>query len=353
MPRNPASLVLLLIISTGCGGGSTSGDDSPPPVNYVYQQPPASICDTSMSANGGLICAIQPSRLDTNTRDSYGNANAGDLLLGFGYHVVAFPPSTSDIKGVYVHLTGSYGRPYNQFSDVYGNAAFLDEAVAAGYITIQLAYHNRFSVNIDECGDVANLGVDNCSGDVRMEKIVGTDVSSVVDVPIADSIEFRLETLVDYLETQGFEFPFDVVANGIINWPSLSIGGHSQGATHALYLSKYFFAGHACLLAGGYDIPDTAPDIPAEGVADWLLDNSVAVDTANIRALVSVDDNSYDAFVRAYGVLGMVQDVHYREISGAPYSEVGGTAISGHGAVLNDPRYTAQRLEACFRPPLE
>ena len=44
---------------------------------------------------------------------------------------------------------------------------------------------------------------------------------------------------------------------------------------------------------------------------------SVAVDIANIRAFVSVDDNSYNSFVAAYGVLGMLQDVHYREISGA------------------------------------
>ena len=349
MPRNSALLVLFLAFATGCGGGgSNGGDNTPPLVNYVYQQPSAAICDTSTSANGGLICAIQPSRLDANTRDSYGNGNAGDPILGFGYHVVAFPPSTTDIKGVYVHLTGSYGRPYNQFSDAFGNGPFLDEAMTAGFITIQLAYHNRFSVNIDECGDIANLGIDNCSGDVRMEKIIGTDVSSVVDVPIADGIEFRLETLVDYLETQGFEFPFDVVTNGSINWPSLSVGGHSQGATHALYLSKYFFAGHACLLAGGYDIPDTVPTIPSEGVADWLLDSSVAVDTANIRAFVSIDDNSYNTFVAAYAVLGLVQDVHYREISGAPYSDADGASISGHGAVLNDPRYTAQRLEACF-----
>ena len=348
MPRISALMVILLALAAGCGGSSSNGDSTAPPLNYVYVQPSAAICDTSLSANGGLICAIRPSRLEANTRDAYGNGNAGDLILGFGYHAVAFPPSTTSIKGVYVHLTGSYGRPYNQFSDAFGNAPFLGEVMAAGFITIQLAYHNRFSVNIDECGDVANLGVDNCSGDVRMEKIVGTDVSSVVDVPIADSIEFRLETLVSYLQTQGFEFPFDVVTNGIINWPSLRVGGHSQGATHALYLSKYFFAGHACLLAGGYDIPDTDPNIPAEGVADWLLDNSVGVDIANIRALVSVDDTSYNSFVAAYGVLGMVRDMHYTEVSGAPYSDADGASISGHGAVLNDPRYAAERHEACF-----
>jgi len=336
------------MLTAGCGGSSGGGSNTPPPVVYNYQQPVASICDTSMAATAGLLCAIKPSRLDANTRDAFGSGNAGDLILGFGYHVVAFPPSGSDIKGVYVHFTGSYGRPYNQFSDVYGNAPFLEEAISAGYITIQLAYHNRFSVNFDECGDVGNLGVDNCSGDVRMEKIVGTDVSTVVDTPLADGIEFRLGTLVGYLEAQGFEFPFDVVTNGIINWSSLRVGGHSQGATHALYLSKYFFAGHACLLAGGYDIPDTVPNIPPENMADWLLDDTVTVELNTVRAFVSVDDNSYNSFIAAYNQLGMIQDTHYVEVSGAPYSDANGASITGHSAALNDPRYTAQRTDACF-----
>jgi len=37
----------------------------------------------------------------------------------------------------------------------------------------------------------------------------------------------------------------------------------------------------------------------------------------------------------------MILDTHYSEVSGAPYSDADGASISGHGAALNDPRYTA------------
>jgi hypothetical protein len=332
---------------SACGG--SSGSSSPSPAVYAYQQPDASICDSSVTVPGGLLCAIKPSRLDMNTRDFYGSGSAGDPILGFGYHALAFPATGTDIQGVYVHFTGSYGRPYNPLSSTYGNAPFLEEALSAGYITIQLAYDNRFSINIDECnGDSATLNIDNCSGDARMEKIVGSDVSSVVDTPLADSIEFRLTALAEYLRVEGFSFPFAVVSNNIVNWSSLRVGGHSQGATHALYLAKYFSASHACMFAGGFDIADTFPQVPPENLADWILDDSVTLDLARIRAVVSTDDSTYDSMMRSYDYLGLVRDTHYREVSGAPYSDASGTSINGHGAVLQDPRYAAQRIEACF-----
>jgi len=349
--KSLATLVAAAALVSACGGSSDTSNTEPP-AGFVYQQPSASTCDASAAVTGGLLCAIRPSRLDANSRDVYGSASPADLIFGFGYHAIAFPPTGTDIQGVYVHLTGSYGRPYNPLSDVFGSASFLQEALSTGYITIQLAYDNRFSINLDECGgDPGKLSIDNCSGDARMEKIVGTDVSSVVDTPIEDSIEFRLLAIAAYLQTTGFEFPFEITASDAVNWPALRVGGHSQGATHALYLAKYFFAGHACLLAGGYDIADAVPAIPAENMADWLLDNSVTLDLDGIRAVVSVDDGSYDNFIRAYDELGLIGGIHFEEISGAPYSDASGAPIGGHGAVLNDPRYADLRREACFADP--
>jgi len=349
--RYLSTLVVSATLVSACGSGGDANHIEPPP-GFVYQQPSASTCDASAVIAGGLLCAIRPSRLDANSRDVYGSASPADLIFGFGYHAIAFPPTGTDIQGIYIHLTGSYGRPYNPVSDVFASASFLQEALSAGYITIQLAYDNRFSINFDECGgDPGKLSIDNCSGDARMEKIIGTDVSSVVDTPIEDSIEFRLLAIADYLQTAGFEFPFEITVGGAVNWPALRVGGHSQGATHALYLAKYFFAGHACLLAGGYDIADAVPTIPVENIADWLLDDSVTLDLDGIRAVVSVDDGSYDNFVRTYGELGLIRGVHFEEVSGAPYSDADGAPIGGHSAILNDPRYADLRTEACFADP--
>lgn len=333
---------------SACSGGSSDGSSTtPPPV--VYEQPSTAICDASLNVSNGLFCAIAPSRLDGNSRDAFGTASLNDRALGFGYHAIALPPSGTVIKGVYVHFTGSYGRPYNPLTDVYSSETFLQEALSSDYITIQLAYNNRFSINFDECGgDPATLSINNCSGDVRMEKIVGVDVSPVTDTPLEDSIEFRLIKVIEYLESEGVIFPIDVVTNGIINWQALRVGGHSQGATHALYLGKYFSASYVCMLAGGYDIPDTVPNVPPEGMADWLLDDTVPLDVSKLHALTAVDDSNYASFILAYNELSMVKDTHYREFSGAPYASADGSAISGHGAAVMDPRYASLRIEACF-----
>jgi len=64
--------------------------------------------------------------------------------------------------------------------------------------------------------------------------------------------------------------------------------------------------------------------------------------------LAAIDDSSYASFIRVYEYLGMLKDTRFREVSGAPYADIDGASISGHGAVLQDPRYAAMRLEACF-----
>jgi len=253
-----------------------------------------------------------------------------------------------EIKGIYVHLTGSYGRPYDQRKGEFSNSLLLREALQAGYIMIQLAYNNRFSVNLDECsGSLAMLRVDNCAGDVRAEKITGEDLSEVSETPRADAIEYRLFRLLAYLEAQGVAFPYALDEQ--VDWQRLRVGGHSQGATHALYLAKYFGAARVCLLAGGYDIPDLEPSLPAERVADWLLDSSVTLDVGKVRAVASIDDSSYQSLVRAYAVLGLEKGTHWQAFGGAPYRDEKGNEINGHAAVARDARFSDLRTQACWQ----
>ena len=192
-------------------------------------------------------------------------------------------------------LYGSMGRGVQSTHGTFPSATILDEAMQSGLITIR-AYHNRYSVNSpSEC--VGSNDVDNCAGDVRREKITGEDVSSVVEVPVADSITHRMTTLVTYLEEQSFVFPISILDDDSIQWPSLMIGGHSQGAGHALYITKYWDSAYTCLFGGPYDVPDTVPTAPSEDIADWYLDDSVTVDISTIKALLSTDDNNCDNFL--------------------------------------------------------
>ena len=144
----------------------TASPESSPP--YHYAVPNLELCDDLLISDLGSLCALKPSRLDPSARDHYSDSTLADRTLGFGYHVVAFPPVDREITGVYVHFTGSMGRAYNQNSGVFPSSLLLNEAMQAGLITIQIAYHNRFSVNSQsECVGATN--VDNCAGVVRWE----------------------------------------------------------------------------------------------------------------------------------------------------------------------------------------
>ena len=316
---------------------------------YAYQPPDPSICDDSLALGAGTLCALRPSRLDSAARDQFGAGNAGDKNLGFGYHVVAFPKGDASIRGVYVHFTGSLGRPYRPGSKTFPSQTLLEEAMGAGYIIVQVAYHNRFPVNSkQECGGATD--VDNCAGLVRLEKITGEDKTNVVDVPLADSITQRFRKVVSYLEGQGFTFPVVMVSDGEVAWQNLRVGGHSQGAGHALYVTKYWDSLHTCLFGGPYDVPDKIPALPQEGVADWFLDASQSVDLNKVRALVAEDDANYGDFLKVFKLLGFKEGVHWRSFSAASYKDRAGETVDGHTAVVKDPAFKQQRAITCFSP---
>lgn len=316
--------------------------------SYNYVQPSASICDVSAGFDDGFLCAIKPSKLDAGARDIFGVSTPEDLAYGFGYHAIAFPNTGTMVRGVYVHLGGSLSRPYDQDTTGLASKSFLLESLTSGYIMIQLAYNNRYAVNsVSECGG-ANVSIDNCAGNVRKEKITGQDVSTVNDTPLVDSIEQRLKVLVRYLSLQGFDLPVTVVRNDSVDWSVVRIGGHSQGAGHALYIKKYLNGGQVCMIAGAYDVADSVPSVPSENMADWLLDAGSSVDVSSLRALVSVDDSSYSFFIGTYAQLGLVENTHWFSIDGAPYIDSDGGSIDGHVAPLLDPRYVLNRNSACF-----
>lgn len=325
-------------------GDSADGSSSE---DYVYQPPNESICDNVLHVDSGFLCAIRPSKLDAQARDIFSSGSIGDKNLGFGYHVVAFPKPETVVRGVYVHFTGSMGRPYHPVSQNFPSRVLLEEAMTSGFVVLQPAYHNRYSVNSEnEC--VGSNNVDNCAGLVRLEKILGEDKTSVVDVPLADGITERIRKLNDYFNEEGIELPVSILIEDEVNWSQLRIGGHSQGSGHALYIGKYWGSEHLCLFGGPYDIPDTVPSVPTEMIADWYLDASSSVNTTKIRALLSTDDEHYSNFLIAYDVLGLEEGIHWESFSADSYSDFIGAETTGHGAVVHDPAFAAERYAACF-----
>lgn len=358
---NNLMVKLFMVISLTATISACGSDDKPNNNNdasqntseetYIYRQLEKQFCHAVLDTTHGYLCAIRPSMLDSSARDIFAAGSAPDENFGFGYHAIAFPAAGTNIKGVYIHFTGSMGRAYDQNNDRFPSTVILDEAMAAGFITIQIAYHNRYSVNSPaECQGA--LDVDNCAGLVRREKITGEDQTPVVDVPVADSIQQRLIHLINYLQSNGFEFPVPVISNNELQWQNVYLGGHSQGAGHALYITKYWNSAHTCLLGGIIDVPDNVPEFPAELIADWFLDNRVTVDITKVRALLSTDDEFYPEFIRAYDVLKLIEDQHWQSFTAAAYFDQEGNTISGHGAAVHDPAFAAQRNTACFTTDL-
>lgn len=331
-------VIIGMMMVSSCSGTSIMTPESV----SAYSPPNRSVCDRVLQLPRGFLCAIRPSRIDPAARDSLGNVGP-DARFGFGYHVVAFPNRAINPTHVHVHLGGSGGRPFNPNSSEFGARTFLEESFTSGFMVIQPAYHNRYPINsADECQ--GNPGVDNCAGRVREEKILGTDLSNVVDVPLADSIAQRLIKIVSYLKNSGFEFPVEFTTNSSVDWTKLNIGGHSQGSGHALYIGKTLGAHHVCIIGGIHDVPDNIPPVPVRNIADWLLDPGFVISKTRITGFLTQEDENYEKFSRTLNFLG----IRFSEVSSPPYADWDGSRVNGHAGSIKDPRFSAQRAKACF-----
>ncbi len=311
--------------------------------DYFQPEPSPSLCDSVLQSSDGFLCAIQPSRIDAAARDTFG-PNGLDASRGFGYHVVAFPNNNFHPQKILFHLGGTWGRPFNQDTSEFSARSFLEESLSSGYIVVQPAYHNRYPVNgHHECG--GNTDTNDCAGLVRLEKIRGSDETDIIDVPVADSIERRIVRIFEHFSSQEFYFPSGVVDEDVVNWDHAAYGGHSQGAGHALYIGKNFGGHSVCIIGGISDVADDFPSVPAEDIADWLLDNQFEISKSKIRGFLTQEDPSYNSFTSTLTLLG----ISYSDASNPPYTNYDEESIGGHAASIHDPQFSDQRAFACFQ----
>lgn len=332
--------VLSVVVFISC----TKKEEATATSGYIYSPLAQSNCDYVQNLSSGYLCAIKPSRLEATAKDKAG-ASGLDALYGFGYHAIAFPLASIPIKGFYIHFTGTYGRPFNQDDNSFDSRVFLNEAMESGYIVIQLAYDNRESVNFDLCPN--GTMIDDCAGQVRLEKISGIDHSSIISTNLADGIENRLVKLIGFLSSNGFNLPTNIISGNQVVWSEVNVSGHSQGGGIAYYIAKNFGAARACMLASPYDSPDGV-NASAPTIADWFKTATAMTALTHLRGLVSTDDSSYAAFTGAYSYIGLVQNTHWKNFSGSPYADDLGSTIDGHAAVMKDTRFKTERQWACF-----
>ncbi|MCP3143141.1 BPSS1187 family protein [Pyxidicoccus xibeiensis] len=151
---------------------------------------------------------------------------------------------------LYLFLPGTKSEP-NKYDDLLSMAAY------AGYKTIGLSYDNTANLEktcANSCG---------CYGPARRDVVSGTNLSSAVSVQAGDSITYRLYLLLkelhardplagwdDFLSRDNHNQQIEFTD---IDWDAIVVSGHSQGAGHAMVISKTEAVDGILLFDGGDD----------------------------------------------------------------------------------------------------
>jgi hypothetical protein len=325
-------------------GTDAGASDTPAPPEVSLD-----FCDDLLTVSNGTLCAIRPSALDSRTKDIYSTATLADRRLGFGYHVLGIPKTYDQGKNLWIHFTGTSGRPYDPANQKFGSATWLNEVLAHGHPVIQLAYDNRFSINTDTC-QAPNPGADrdNCAGEAREEVLTGVDLSPYRSTDIYNSVDFRLKVLLNYLLPKvGPRLPAGIDPNNF-SWAAATVSGHSQGGNLAYYIAKNRGVTFACMLGSPYDVADSVAPGPVR-IADWFTTGVSLTPVSRLGQFVTTEDDSYTSFHAAALLLGMTYGQEAFESTLAPYHDGEGNVVDGHEAAVNDPSLASLRAQACFR----
>jgi len=155
-------------------------------------------------------------------------------------HVVCYDPSVPHRQQLFVFLPGSFGQPRHY-------QHLLRVAAQLGLHVIGLRYPNSWTVH-SLCSENADS---MCHYKVRLEILEGVDYSPLVHITPANSIDNRLQALLQYLVQH---FPDEgwaqfLTQDGQIRWERIIIGGHSQGGGHAALIAKLHRVARVLMLA--------------------------------------------------------------------------------------------------------
>jgi hypothetical protein len=300
--------------------------------------------ETSKAISTGTLYVIRPSRTDPLIND----VSPSSSIEGFGNHVVGIP--TNPNGKLWVHMTGTGGKPYLPGPGRYLNDVWDGELMGQGYTVLDIAYDNEVSVT-DSCSTTAGRAINNCAGDLRLEVLTGANVSTLRTVNVSNSVNNRVQKLIDYLISNSFPLPS---GSSPFAWPNVSVSGHSQGAGHAYYISKYWGTQFGFFMGGPYDVADWVPTVPVglNNIADWYLDAATNVTpVSKMGAFLTTADDAYGAFTGAYFLIGLTKNEEWFEANKAIYHDNLGHVVNGHAASVQDPSLASLRAQAAFRSP--
>jgi len=303
----------------------------------------AATCPTNSAAqfkiDGGLACAIQPSLIDPATKDKGSSNN------GYGYHVVAIPDDPNQIKGTFLYMLGTNGRPYDQTNKVFQGTLVMSDAVKNGYMVLVVAYPNDAPTVGNQCAATI-IAVPGCLTTARQELLYGNDVNSVVNINVPNSIMYRFTSLIGFLKTNlPSNFPYaSAIAGPTVNWGSLRVGGHSEGGNNAAFISRDFRLEAACFLSSPVDYVTTNGVI---GPAGWLT-QAFATPSSIMRGVDHQDDSFYPYISVNYAALKLISSTSESLPNNDWLKLTAASNQSAHNSIIADPQFSYARVWACF-----
>lgn len=185
-----------------------------------------------------------------------------DIQTINGPHL-AYLDTSVDTTGYLLLSFAGTGSPAHQFNRIHRLAAEL------GFVGLALDYPNHVITTTCRNQVESDPTEPNCFDAFRAEIMTGQDLSKLVQVNPANSIESRIQDALQTLKQQHPErWSRFINEDGTPYWQRIVVVGHSQGAGHAAYLAKRHPL-HAVLMSAG-----PQDHRPRTGPAPWILSES-------------------------------------------------------------------------------
>lgn len=184
-------------------------------------------------------------------------------------HHIYTPSPVRERSPLFVFLPGTNMAP-DKHDEV------LMTAASTGYRAIGLSYDNTTAGNV-ACPRATTPCGGDCNGNYRNEIVTGNNTSSAIAVSSGDAILERLYRLLVHLDTTnpggGWSTYYTPTPGAVgydnIAWQNIILGGFSQGAGHAAFISKTQ-AVHGLFILDGSNDTCIDPASSTSAPADWM-----------------------------------------------------------------------------------
>jgi hypothetical protein len=284
-------------VASGCAGEASTPAPTPPPVDPCAATASLVLAPATEGAN--TVWRVAPKATD------------GCITTALDTHYVYRNRAITAKNRLLVFLPGTGAIPRNY-------RLILIEAAAQGYHAIGLSYPNETAV-----GDLCNMSQPtslSCPGDVRRERLEGIDLSALVSIDRANSIENRLIKALKLLHsiapTDGWG---QYVSGDTLHWRNFSVAGHSQGSGFAAYIGKNRRVFRVGMFGGPSDYVIALAQVPT-----WLTFGASKTPASSFYGLTSpLDELNVYPLVQSIWVqlgLGTALDVTDVDVVPSPYA---------------------------------